>query len=715
MSNKRAKKKTNKNPMQTAFTRFMLIVAFFVFWIGGIGARLVYLQINQHEFLRGKALNQRRDNTKEKQLRGTIFDRSDRALAMSLKVKSLYADPSEIEDANAAAKEIAKVLKAKPNEIAAKIKDAKTANKRFVVLAPKLDEDAVRKINESLENKDLKKADLPRFAGLHWKEDQKRSYPNGALAAQVVGFSNAEDIGSAGIEQSQEQNLRGAIIKGWQDRDRLGRVYDESEDEQREPPKDVVLTISHSIQYKTELALAEGVKNANAKSGMAIVMIPQTGEILAMANYPTFDPNRYNEFAPEFFTNRAVHDVYSPGSVFKLITYGAAINEGKINPNGEVNCTGGFIEVAGHRFNDPHATEWMSYDKAFAVSSNVAAIKTALGTGRENFYNYAQKFGFGQPTGIELPAEANGIFRSPKSWNGDSLASMSIGYEISVSALQMTTAFATIANDGVRVQPRIIKEIRQDGKILSSTEAQKTPVVTAETARYLRRMMREVVLKGTGKRAQLDGYTAAGKTGTAWKYNAKLKRVDSGKYVSSFIGIAPSENPSVVIAVVMDEPQGGARDGGQVSAPVFREIAEQILPELNIAPDANLRQNTLTAEEIPTEIAPDSEIKKETEKTAKVEKSDKKSVETKEVKETKKENKTPDKKGAKQKTAALKIEKTGAQASRLLRSSEARTGDALTRNQLSSNQRRFAPVLAKPRTRDASKMLALQSEKDEKT
>jgi cell division protein FtsI/penicillin-binding protein 2 len=638
----------------------MLIVAFFVLWIGGIGARLVHLQINKHEYLREKALNQRRDTTKEKQLRGTIYDRSERALAMSLKVKSLYADPKEIEDADATAKEVAKVLKLKPNELAAKIKDAKTNNKRYVVLAPKLDEDTVQKINEALENKEIRKGDLPRFAGLHWKEEQKRSYPGGTLAAQVIGFSNADDIGSAGIEQSQEQNLRGAVIRGWQDRDRLGRVYDESsEEEEREPPKDVVLTISHSIQYKVEQALAQGVKAANAKSGMAIVMIPQTGEILAMANYPTFDPNKYNEFAPEYFTNHAIHDNYSPGSVFKLVTYSSAINEGVINPNGEVDCTKGFIEVAGHRFNDPHATKWMGYNEALAVSSNVAAIKTALSTGKENFYNYAQKFGFGQPTGVELPAEANGIFRSPKSWNGDSLASMSIGYEISVSALQMAAAYATIANDGVRVQPHIIKEIRQDGKVLSSTEAQKTQVVTADTARYLKRMLREVVLKGTGKRAQLNGYTAAGKTGTAWKYNAKLKRVDSGKYVSSFIGMAPMDNPSVVIAVVMDEPSGGARDGGQVSAPVFRDIAEQILPELNVVPDANIRQDTLTADDIPSEIDPDAarqneKVKNEAGKVLKNEPRDKADGEKNgTLKEPKKENKTPDKTAVKQKTAGL--------------------------------------------------------------
>lgn len=600
---KRTRKIKKRDPAQTVFTRFMLVVAFFVLWIGGIGVRLVHLQVNQHEWLRGKALNQRRDLIRNKMLRGTIYDRGERALAMSIKVKSLYADPAEIEDLEATASAVAKVLKIKPSDLLKPLREGKDTGKRFVWLARRLDAETEQKINESLDDNNVKKYDRPYFTGLHWREEQKRSYPYQSLAAQVVGFSNAEDVGSAGIEQSQEEILHGAVVKGWQDRDRLGRVYDESDAEEREPPKDIILTISNSIQYKAEQALAEGVKRSAAKSGMAVVLDPKTGEILAMANYPTFDPNRYNEFAAENFTNRAIHDIYAPGSVFKLITYGSAIDGKTIDPNGTIDCRKGFIEVAGHRFNDPHATKVMSYDEAMAVSSNVAAIKTGLGLGKEKFHGYARKFGFGQRTGIELPAETGGILRSPAVWNGDSLASMSIGYEIGVSALQMAAAYATIANDGVRVQPHVIKEIRQaDGKIVSATEPQRTPVVTAEAARGLRRLLRQVVISGTGKRAQLQGYTSAGKTGTAWKYNAKSRRVDSGKYISSFIGLAPAENPSVVIAVVMDEPTSGARDGGHVSAPVFREIAEQILPELNIAPDGNFRQeDALTAENIPAE------------------------------------------------------------------------------------------------------------------
>lgn len=598
----RAALKKKSNPAQTAFSRFLLVVAFFVIWIGVIGVRLVHLQVNQSEWLRGRALDQRRDESKSKTLRGSILDRTGRTLALSVKVKSLYADPAEIEDVEATAKAVAAALKIKPQDILNNLREAKESRKRFVWLARKIDDDQARRINEALKDENLKKADEPRFAGLHWKEEQKRSYPYSTLAAQVIGFSSLDDAGQAGIELSQEENLRGAIVKKWQDRDRLGRVYDESETEEREPPKDIVLTISHSIQYKVEQALARGVQAARAKSGAAIVIEPQTGEILAMANYPTFDPNKTAGVAPEMFTNRAIQNIYSPGSVFKLVTYGAALEERVIDASGTIDTSQGYIQVGGRRFTDHHSAASMSYDRAMAVSSNVVAIRTATAVGKDRFHNYIRQFGFGDRTGIELPAEARGQVRPTEVWNGDSLASMSIGYEIGVTALQTAAAFATIANDGLRVSPHIIKEIRQaDGKVLQAAQAERVPVVSADTARSLRRMLREVVVSGTGKRAQVEGYTTAGKTGTAWKYDPKLKRVNAAKYVSSFIGFAPAEKPSVVIAVVLDEPQVGARDGGQVSAPIFREIAEGVLPELNVVPDAYAEK--LTAQNGETEAA----------------------------------------------------------------------------------------------------------------
>ncbi len=595
----RAKKTKKTNLRQIAFTRFMLIVAVLVLWMGGIGVRLVHLQVTKHEWLKERAEGQRQDIKRSKMPRGTIMDRNESVLAMSIRVKTLYADATAIDDTKGAAKTISKVLNVKETELAKQLAEAKADEKKFFSLAKGLDEEAVQKINKALEDPAVRKADLPKFNGLHWREDQKRRYPNQTLAAHIIGFSNADGVGQAGIEQSQNDILFGAVIKKLQERDRLGRVYDETVSE-KEPPKDIVLTISKPIQYMTEQALEKAVKASSARSGIAVVIDNKTGEVLAMANYPTFDPNRLNEITAENLSNAAIQSVYSPGSAFKLVTYSSALERKLISPDAEIDAGSGTIEVAKHVFTDSHSIGRVTYSKALAQSSNVCAIKTGLRVGKAGFYETLKNYGFGNTTGIELPAETAGIVRAPERWNGDSLASMSIGYEIGVSALQMATAFATIANNGVRIQPHIIKEIRQsDEQTVSVAQPEKTQVVKAETARDMRKMLREVVVSGTARRAQLNGYTSAGKTGTAWKFDEKLKKVNSAKYVSSFIGFAPAENPAVTIAVVMDEPKVGGRDGGQVAGPVFRDIAQQILPELNVRPEGYV------AEEPPIQDIPE--------------------------------------------------------------------------------------------------------------
>ncbi len=577
----------------------MIVVAFFVLWIGGISVRLVHLQVTQHEWLKEKAMDMRQDVKQSRMLRGTIRDRNDRALAMSLRVKTLYADPTEIADPDAAANYIAKALKLDAKQISNQIRHGRKSNKRFVAIAKKLDDETVQKVNKALDNPDLKKHDLPNFAGLHWREDQKRSYPYQSLAAQVVGFSNDSDDGMAGIEMSQDDILHGAVIRKLQERDRFGRIYDEVITE-REAPGDVVLTIDAGFQYITEQALERGVRESNAKSGMAVVMSPKTGEILAIANYPTFDPNTIKEKNLEDISNKAVQAVYSPGSVFKIITYGSGLEKRLFTPTDRISSGSGTIEIANHRFTDSHAVGTVSYSQAMAHSSNVCAIKTGMSVGRQDFYALVRKMGFGTKTGVELPAETQGIVRPVNKWNGDSLASMSIGYEIGVTALQMTSAFATIANNGIRVQPHIIKEIRRSGEQPKTvTEVKQTQIVSTETARDLRIMLKQVVMTGTGRRAQLNGYTVAGKTGTAWKFNAKSKSVDSSKYISSFIGMAPADDPEIVVSVVMDEPKGGSRDGGRVAAPVFKEIAQHLLQELKVMPDAPIKQENFVAEDIP--------------------------------------------------------------------------------------------------------------------
>lgn len=604
----------------------MLVVAVFVLWIGGISVRLVHLQVNQHSWLKGKALDMRQDVRHTRMLRGTILDRNERHLALSLPVKTLYVDPTQISDPAAAAKVIAKAAKLDPKQLTSQIAQGKQDKKRFLPILKKIEDDVVQSINKALDTPELKKADLPNFEGLHWREDQRRNYPYQQLAAQVIGFADNDDNGQAGIEMSQDDVLHGAIVKKLQERDRLGRVYDETIVE-RDTPSDIVLTLDAGFQYMTEQALERGVRASDARSGIAIVMNPKTGEILALANYPSFDPNSITAAVKDNISNKAIQSVYSPGSVFKIVTYGSALERHLFSPDDMISAGNGTITVADHTFTDSHGVGTVSYSQAMAHSSNVCAIKTGLRVGREDFFALIQKMGFGSRTGIELPTETQGIVRPVEKWNGDSLASMSIGYEISVSALQMATAFATIANDGVRAQPHVIKEIRHsNSQPKSVTQVKQTQVVTADTARSLKTMLRQVVLTGTGRRAQLNGYTAAGKTGTAWKFNAKSRSVDRSKYISSFIGMAPAENPEIVVAVVMDEPKSGARDGGMVSAPVFKEIAQQILTEMNVPADAPIKAESLVAETIPESPANEKD-RPDAAKGAKADKSDTKKIE----------------------------------------------------------------------------------------
>lgn len=601
------KKKTKKRSLrQVAFTRFMIVIAVFVLWIGGISVRLVHLQVNQHEWLAKRAADQRTDIKRARLPRGTIYDRDGRILAMSNRVNTLYANPMEIDDLAAAAKAVGKAVGVNQNQILKQLKEAKEDGRKFLPLAKGLEAPAVENVNKVLETPDVRKAGTPKFPGLYWREEQIRIYPQQTLAAHVVGFSNADGIGQAGIEQSQNDLLYGPVIRREQERDRLGRIYDETVSEQ-EAPRDVVLTIRASIQFKAEEALQKAVIASGAKSGMAVVIDQKTGEVLAMANYPTFDPNKLKEVSKDNLTNRIVQSVYSPGSVFKLVTYGSALEKKLITPEGMIDAGNGTIEVAKHKFRDSHGVGSVTYAKALAHSSNVCAIKTGMRVGKDDFYATLQRLGFGRRTGIELPAETQGIVRNPAKWNGDSLASMSIGYEIGVSALQMVSAFATIANDGVRIQPHIIKEIRDSGGevVNPANQPETTRVVSAETARDLRKMLREVVLSGTGRRAQLEGYSSAGKTGTAWKFDEVTKKVSSSKYISSFIGMAPAENPAVTIGVVMDEPKIGGRDGGVVAAPVFRDIAEQILPELGVDRDLPLDKMTAAVDDVPEAVPAD--------------------------------------------------------------------------------------------------------------
>ena len=316
---------------------------------------------------------------------------------------------------------------------------------------------------------------------------------------------------------------------------------------------------------------------------------PRTGEILALANAPSFDPNHAKKIADEVRKNQALQNIYEPGSTFKIVAYSAALEEKLVRPDDPIDCQMGSINLLGRTIHDTHAYGTLTITEALAKSSNVAAIKLGLRVGRERMYDYMKRFGFGERTGIELKGETRGIVRKPEQWHPSSMGSVAIGQEVGVTPIQMAAAFATIANDGVRVSPHLVREVLDaNGQMVQRTTPETHRVLSAETARTLRPMLESVTVSGTAKLAQLDGYTAAGKTGTAQKIDPATRAYSKTKYVASFAGFAPIDNPAVVIIVVIDEP-AGSYYGGTVAAPVFRAIAESVLPYLDVPPDTEFK------------------------------------------------------------------------------------------------------------------------------
>jgi len=354
------------------------------------------------------------------------------------------------------------------------------------------------------------------------------------------------------------------------------------------PGQTLVLTIDQTVQYRTEQVLAAAVERAHAKSGAAIVLDPKTGEILALANAPSFDPNAASGTSAETRRNDALQNIYEPGSTFKIVAYSAALEEKLTRADEPIDCLGGGINVFGRFVRDHTPYGTLTTTEALAKSSNVAAIKLGMRVGNERMYEYMRRFGFGAKTGVELTGETSGLLRKVEKWQPSSIGSIAIGQEVGVTPLQMAAAFGALANDGVRVAPHLLREVRDEGgEVVQRTQPESRRVVSAETAQSLRHMLEMVTLKGTAKRAQLEGYTAAGKTGTAQKIDPRTRAYSKTKHVASFVGFAPVENPSVVIIVVVDEPVG-AYHGGDVAAPIFSEIANQILPYLDVLPDEEI-------------------------------------------------------------------------------------------------------------------------------
>src|SRR5438309_3473723 len=567
----------NEAPRAENSHRRVLFVAIgLVLWMLAIGGRLVQLQIHQHDDLASRARNQQLSSIDMAPTRGQVLDRQGRELARSLDTESFYSDPGEVKNVDETARKIASITGVDRAELIRRFNDAKGANKKFIWIVRRLEMERASKL------------DALELDGVYSRKEPKRYYPNDTLAAHVLGFVDTDEIGLAGVEQSYNEKIRGAGGKVYLEVDRDRRAF-ESYEVQPQPGQTVVLTIDQVIQYRTEQALSAAVERTHAKSGTAIVMDPRTGEILALANAPTFDPNQPAANSAEARANGALQNIYEPGSTFKIVAYSAAIEKGLVKPDDKIDCQMGQITVAGRLIHDGHPYGVLTVADALAKSSNVGAIKLGLLVGNESMYEYMKRLGFGSRTGIDLAGESPGILRTVNHWQPSSIGSLAMGQEVGVTPLQMATAYSVLANGGLLVRPHLVREVRTpDGRVLFQAKTETRPALKPETTEALRGMFEGVTLHGTAKKAQLDGYTAAGKTGTAQKVDPKTHAYSATKFIGSFVGFAPVKNPAVVIIVVIDEPLGSYH-GGDVAAPVFREIAEQILPDLSVTPDLEVK------------------------------------------------------------------------------------------------------------------------------
>jgi cell division protein FtsI/penicillin-binding protein 2 len=570
----------SKSRPDVSLSRALFVAAFIGFWMLVVCARLVYLQFSQHEGLANRARQQQQNAIETNPQRGELLDRQGRQLARSVQTVSLFLDPDGLDagQLECTAQQLSQSLGMKYKELFAEFREAQEAKKRFIWIARRLDAD--------LGNK-LVAMNLP---GLQSVLEPKRYYPNGPLAAHILGYVGLDGEGLGGLERSYNAKIAGEPGQLFLEKDANGKPY-ESYEIASKPGQTVVLTIDQSIQYQAEQALNAAVKSSRAKSGTVIVLDPRNGEILALANAPTFDPNQVAASSAETRSNWALQNIYEPGSTFKVVAFSAALEMKKARVDESIDCQMGAITVAGRVVHDHKAFGTLTISEALAKSSNVAAIKLGIRVGDQSMYDYITRYGFGSKTGIELPGETGGLLRKVERWQPSSIGSIAIGQEIGVTPVQMVAAFGALANNGVRVAPHIIREVRNEGgAVVYQPQPEQHRVIGSDVAIALRGMLEGVTLRGTAKAAQLDGYSAAGKTGTAQKIDPKTRAYSSTKFVASFVGFAPVSNPQVAIIVVIDEPTGSYH-GGDVAAPIFREVAEQILPILGVMPDIETKSS----------------------------------------------------------------------------------------------------------------------------
>ena len=561
---------------KTPSRRLYIFAALLFVWILIIGFRLVRLQVVKYGDFVQRAQRQQNRTIPVEPRRGNIYDRNGYALAMSIDVDSVFAVPSEVHDQETTAVVLGKVLGMEPQEIIARLQ----SNRNFAFIKRKIDADTANRVREL------------NLRGIYFRKEPKRFYPKRELAAQVLGYVGMDDEGLGGLEREFDDDLRGISGQELISIDAHRKWFSRVE-RPPDPGQNLVLTIDQTIQYIAEKELDQGMEDTKAIAGTVVVENPRTGEILALANRPTFNPNVFNSVPVDALKNRAVSDIYEPGSVFKVVTYSAAIDQHVVTPDDKVDCQHGAIDVFGMKIHDHESLGVVTIAEALAHSSDVAAIKVGMKLGDQRLYHYIHEYGFGQQTGIELPGETRGMAKPVSRWSKVSIGAISMGQEIGVTPLQTISLVSTIANDGVYTPPRIVaSELPPDSRALPVVfhPAQQHRVVTTMTAAEMKKMMEGVILFGTARRAILDGYTVAGKTGTAQKVDPATGGYSKTKYVASFIGFAPVNNPAITIAVILDSPIG-LHQGGQVSAPVFKRIAQQVLEYLHVPHDLEVKNS----------------------------------------------------------------------------------------------------------------------------
>ena len=540
--------------------------------------RLFFLQIIDKSDLQAKNLSQVQVDRKLQSPRGTIYDRNGRPLAMSVVTKSLYADP--------------KMIKQSPSEVAELIAPYVTMSKEdivkslqedtaFVWIDRMMEPEKSKAVAQLIEDKNLE--------GLNFVEESKRYYPNGNLAAQVLGFVGTDDKGLDGLEMVLDDELKGGIQKELVATDRKGNAIFGSVLSKFLPDKgkSVTLTIDATIQFIAERALDKAMVDTGAKHASVIVMDPKTGEILAMANRPSYDPNNYNQSGEEAFKNIAVTNLYEPGSTFKPIIASAALAAGKWKLDTVYNDKGAFAANGhiirnwnGEGYGPVRLLDILKY----SINTGMAEIGTL--TGADILSKYIRDYGFGSETGIELPGEGAGILYNPEDMSKLDVATMSIGQGIAVTPLQMVRAFGALSNGGAMMKPHIIKSYsNSQGDVTSTTETSVVgQPVPAETAKTIVDILEKEVSEGGGTKAMVEGYHFGGKTGTAQKLDTKHGGYLDGQYIASFIGFGPVEDPKFVVLVVIDDPQKGSYYGSQIVAPVFKDIVSQLVRYYQMSP-----------------------------------------------------------------------------------------------------------------------------------